>query len=416
MKDFKFSRTASAKLQQSINISIILNYLRKNDSKSRSEISRDLKISAPAVSRVIENLKKRKFVKEIKKIKTESGKRPIPLTINGNKGFVIGIDLGKERLRIALVDFSGKFLKKYDGFIISNKPDIGDKLIKEINKILDDSSKGLYPGNLLAICMGIPAQIDIGTGKILGGIIYSSWKDLNFKKILSDQYGIPVYIENDVNLSALGEKYHSGENELNNFIFIEISKGIGAGLIIDNNLFRGASGSAGEIGYSIVGKENLDFKIKNKGYLEKFTSVESIKKAAIRKISDGDKSKILGLAKGNIETIEAKTVFSAAISEDGLANKIIKDMVDLLSIIFINLILTLNPNIIIIGGEICKLPQVDRLFLRPLIKRIKKVITFKVPEIKLSALLEDAGITGASFQAIETLTKSEFPYEIGETK
>jgi len=415
VKDFKFSRTASAKLQQRINISIILNYLRNNDPKSRSEISRDLKISAPAVSRVIENLKKRKYVQETKKVKTESGKRPTPLKINGSKGFVIGIDLGKERIRIAVLDINGKVLEKYDGFKILNKPDIGDRLIKEINSILDDSKekKNLYPGKLLAVCVGIPAQIDIETGKILGQTFHNSWIGLNLKELLNSQFNIPIYIENDVNLSALGEKYHSRDKKLNNFIFIEISKGIGAGLIIDDHLFRGSSGSAGEIGYSIIGKENFNYKIKDKGYLEKFASVESIKKVAIKKINDGEKSKILSLAGGNIKMIEPQIVFNAAIAEDKLAKKIIKDMVDLLSIRLINLILTLNPNIIIIGGEICKLPLVDKLFLEPLTKRIKETITFKVPEIKISALLEDAGVIGASFQAIETLVKSEFPYEIG---
>jgi len=414
VKDFKFSKTASAKLQHRINISIILNYLRSNDLKSRSEISKDLKISAPAVSRAIEKLKKRKYVKETKKAKTESGKRPIPLIINGSKGFVIGIDLGKERSRIALVDISGNVLKKYDGFSIVDKPNIGERLIKEINKILDygKKEKKLYPGSLLAICLGVPAQIDILTGKIVGGTYYKSWKGLNLKELLNSQFNIPIYIENDVNLSALGEKYQNRDKKLNNFIFIEISKGIGAGLIIDNHLFRGSSGSSGEIGYSIIGKENLGFKIKNKGYLEKFASVESIKKVAIRRINDGEESKILDLVGGNSKIIEPSTVFNAAIEGDELANNIIEDMVDFLSVTIINLILILNPNIIVVGGEICKLPQAEKLFLKPLIIRVKETIIFKIPEIKLSVLLEDAGVTGASFQAIETLIKSEFPYEI----
>ena len=225
VKDFKFSKTASAKLQQRINISIILNYLRNNDPKSRSEISRDLKISAPAVSRVIENLKKRKYVKEIKKVKTKSGKRPTPLKINGRKGFVVGIDLGKERIKIAIVDISGKVLNKYDGPKIMNKPDIGDRLIKEINNILNDSKKNnnLYPGDLLAICVGVPAQIDIETGIILGQTFYNSWNNLNLRELLNNQFNIPIYIENDVNLSAMGEKYQNKDKKLNNFIFIEIS-------------------------------------------------------------------------------------------------------------------------------------------------------------------------------------------------
>ncbi|GAI21683.1 unnamed protein product, partial [marine sediment metagenome] len=139
-------------------------------------------------------------------------------------------------------------------------------------------------GSLKAICVGVPAVIDIGTGKIISAPLYGNWKDLNLKEILESEFNIPVYIENDVNLSALGEKHYGEGKNFKDFIFVEISNGIGAGIIIDNHLFRGSIGSAGEIGFTIINIENLGFKVKNKGFLEKFASVESIKKKAIREI------------------------------------------------------------------------------------------------------------------------------------
>jgi len=195
---------------------------------------------------------------------------------------------------------------------------------------------------------------------------------------------------------------------------MEISNGIGTGVIIDNHLFRGSYGSAGEIGFTITSPDNLGFKVKNKGFLEKFASVESIKKEAERKIKKGIKSLIADMVDGDVKKIEPHVVCQAAIRGDSLANSIIINMVNLLSISIINLVLILNPQIIVIGGDISNLPEVDKLFVKPIIEKVKSSMPFKIPEIDLSNLGENAGIVGASFHAIESLIMSEFPYRIEE--
>lgn len=410
----KFSRTVSSKLQYKINMSIIFNYLRENGSISRAKISRDLKISAPAVSRVIDKLIKDGYVVETEKMITKGGKRPTLLKINQDKGYVIGIDLGKEKFKLALTNFNGETVKKYQGFKISNDKNIAEKMVSEIKKFLNKYSqeKKLKQHKVKAICVGVPADIDTDSGEIISAPLYGNWKELNLKKILRSEFNIPVYIENDVNLSTLGEKHYGEGKEFTDVVFVEISNGIGAGIIIDNHLHRGFHGSAGEVGFTIVNASNLGFKIKNKGFLEKFASVESIKKKAIREIKEGGETKIADMVEKDIEKIEASIVCEAAISGDKLANSIICEMVSFLSIGIINLILIINPQIIVLGGDICSLPEARRLFIEPIIEKINSSIPFKIPEIKLSSLNEDAGIIGASFLATESLLIGEFPYKI----
>lgn len=413
-RSLNFLRTASAGLQYKINISIIFNYIRENGPISRIKISNDLKISPSAVSRVIDKLIKDGYVVEAYKLKTNSGKRPTLLKINQDKGYVIGIDLAKEKFKLALANFNGEIFEKYRGFKISNNKNIVEKIINEIKEILGryHQYEKMRWGSLKAICVGVPAVIDIDNGKIISAPLYGNWKDLNLKEILESEFNIPVYIENDVNLSALGEKHYREGKNFKDFIFIEISNGIGAGIIIDNHLFRGSLGSAGEIGFTIINIENLGFKVKNKGFLEKFAAVESIKKKAIREIRNGRKTIITEMVKNDIEKIEPYMVCEAATRGDELASNIIKEMVNFLSIGIINLILIQNPQIIVLGGDICSLPEVRRLFLEPIIEKIKSSIPFKIPEIKLSSLSEDAGVVGASFQAIESLLTNKFPYKI----
>jgi predicted NBD/HSP70 family sugar kinase len=413
MDTLNFSRTVSSKLQNKINKSIIFNYLRENSPISRAKISKNLKISAPAVSRVIEKLIIEGYVVETEKIKTKSGKRPTLLKINKDKGYVIGIDLGKEKIKVALTNLNSEIIEKHQGFKILDNRDIAIKIKSEIKKFLNKyNQRKIKLKKVKAICIGVPAVVDIDTGKIISAPLYESWKDLNLKEILSNEFNIPIYIENDVNLSALGEKKYGEAKRFKNIIFVEISNGIGAGIIINNQLIRGSNGSAGEIGFTIINSENLGFKIKNKGFLEKFASVEGIKKKAIREIKEGRKTTISNIVKNNIEKIEPSIVCEEAIKGDELANNIITEMVNFLSIGIINLILILNPQIIVLGGDICNLPEVNKLFMKPIIERIKGPIPFKTPKIKLSSLGEDAGIIGASYLAVESIITAKFPYKI----
>jgi predicted NBD/HSP70 family sugar kinase len=416
----KFSKTASSELQSKINTSIIFNYIRENGPMSRIKISTDLGISPSAVSRVVDKLIKEQYVVEAGKVKTKGtkgGKRPILIGVREDMGYVVGIDLGKEKLKIALANFNGDVIGVYKSFKISNDKNIAEKVVDEIKKVLaryQQQYSNIKKNELRAICIGIPAIIDKESGKIIGASLYSEWKDLNFKKIISSEFNIPVYVENDVNLSALGEKYYGKGKNFKDIIFVEISSGIGAGIIIDNQLYRGSEGLAGEIGFTVLGIKNLDFKAGKKGFLEESISLEGIKKKAINEIKNGRETVITEIVKNDVNLIEPRIIFEAAIQKDKLAKDIINEIVNYLSVVIINLILTINPQDIVLGGDIYDLPDVEKLILEPLREKIKNPIPFKLPEIELTSLGEDAGTIGASYNAIDSLIIEKFPYKIEE--
>ena len=195
-------------------------------------------------------------------------------------------------------------------------------------------------------------------------------------------------------------------------VFIEISNGIGAGVVIDNHLHRGFKGSVGEIGFTIINESNLDNSSINEGNLEKFASVGSIKKRVLREIKLGRNTSLSELFKDNYEKIEPAIICEYAYKNDDLSKEIIENISTLLSITILNIILLLNPQIVILGGDICSLPHVEELFLVPIINKIESALPFDKPEIKLSQLGEDAGLIGGTFMAIESLLVEEFPYKI----
>jgi predicted NBD/HSP70 family sugar kinase len=415
MRTLKLTGTINSALQNRINRSVIFHYLRENGPSYRARISKDLQISAPAVSRVIEKLIEERYVIETDKIVTSTGKRPTQLRINAERGIVIGVDLIKERVELAITDFSGKVLSTYHGFKFTEEIHVLESLINDIRKVLDCHKRVESQSHccLEAIGIGIPAVVDQISGEVLDAPLYNNLIGLNLKKELERVFHIPVYVENVVRLSTLGEKNYGEGRNVNNFVYVEISNGIGAGIIIENYLVRGTNGAAGEIGFSIVGRENLGYKVKTKGYLENNASVDTLRTLALREIKNKKATMISTLVNNDLKKLDPSVVCIAATRGDKVALEIVAEVVDIISIEIIQLTLILNPQLIVIGGDFCNLPSVNELFVEPIIKNIRRSIPFISPvDIKLSALGEDAGVIGASFFAIESLLTGEFPYAI----
>jgi predicted NBD/HSP70 family sugar kinase len=417
VRTLKLSNTISSKLQNKINESIIFNYLRENKSISRAKIAKDLKISAPTVSKIVDELIGREYVIGIGKEESTGGKRPTQLKFNSDIGCVIGVDLGKDKIRMARCDLSGNILEKHVGSKIFYKDkELLNKIIKEIEQFIDranlSDSQKQERSPLKVICLGVPGDIDITTGKVISASLFEDWENLELKEIFTERFGLPIYIENSTNIAAMGENYCGEGRKFRDIVFLEVSEGIGAGIIIDNHIFRGSYNAAGEVGFMVAGLENLYFAYKNKGYMERVASPGSIEKQAIQAIKDGKKTLIKEIVSNDLTKIDSSIVCRAAILGDSLANEIIKEIVEHLAVIVINLTLILNPQIIVIGGDICTLPDVNKLFIEPLKSITKGIVPFEIPEIKLSLLGEDGGIIGASFFAIDNFLVEEFPYKI----
>ena len=207
-KSLKFKETANSKVQFKINSSIIYNYLRKKGLISRIEISKNLNISPSAVSRAINKLIKDGYVIETEKIVTKIGKRPMLLKVNPDFGYVLGINLGETNLSATITDFCERPIESYSGFKISNSENISNQLINEIKQIFKkmELTENIDRNKVKAICLGIPATVDHNSGKIKSAPLFENWKKINFKNVIREEFKIPVFVDNDVNLSALGEK------------------------------------------------------------------------------------------------------------------------------------------------------------------------------------------------------------------
>jgi predicted NBD/HSP70 family sugar kinase len=402
-RSFTVPDTANSLMQNRINISIIFNYLRAHGVAYRAQIARDLGISAPAVSRAIEKLLKDEYVIESEKVTVENGKKAAQVSVNAERGYIVGVDLLAEPIMIAISDFGGTLQDTYLAPAIDRTSDFSDYLIASIVSGLrafeGKSAKGC--AHILAIGIGVPAVVDPRTGSILSASLYEGIAKSNIHARVSGYFKIPVFIENISNLAAIGEWKRGVGRNARNLLFIEIGNGIGAGIILDGDLYRGAQGAAGEIGYFITESAGLGYDSSKSGYLESRASLAAFRLSGATPAEAPD---------SRYQSVTALLDAARAGASDAVG--FIRDATRHLAAATINIMLLLNPEMVIIGGAICELPDIDVLILNPLIEEVIRNYPFTPASIRLASLGAKASLIGALQFALDSLVVHTYPYRL----
>lgn len=411
MKPLQVTATANATLQNRINVSVVFHHIRECGPVYRAEIARELHLSAPAVSRAVEALKAEGYVVETDKVRTDSGKRATHLLVNSSVGWVIGIDLLKEPTKIAIANLQCDIVDEWEGFKLGNDVDVERELYREIEAVIARHGRR---EELKAISVGVPAVVD-EAGTIATAFLYSSLEGLAVKDLLEERFGVPAFVENGVNLSALAEAKRGVGRNCRNFAFIEVSNGIGAGIVVERNLVHGRHGSAGEIGFIKPGGFSKPGNDGATHYLEEVASTEALPRKAVERVRAGARAPVLlERSGGGLESITAASVCAAALAGDELSRELLTEATGYLSTAVINLALVLDPERIILGGDICHLPGVEELFVEPIRHNLQEAVPFAVPELILSSLHDSAGVIGSAQLAVDSLLTGLYPYRMDQ--
>lgn len=399
MKPLKISATANANLQNAINTSIIFNHIRENGPRYRAQIVRDLGLSAPAVSRAVEYLQREGFLIESKRNRTGSGKLASWFSVNPDKGYVIGVDLIASPAKLAIFDYACTLKEELRSSLLIDGKDPKTGIIKALESIIGQHGT---TGNISAISFGLPAVIG-AHGNAAGAALYGDLEGVNLKEILEPIFGIPVFAENTANLAALAESRFGIGRGSHSFVFIEVSNGIGAGIVQEGNLIRGRQGAAGEIGYGLIESGGAT--------LERRASLIAVGTAGIRAIEESPGS-VLAKLVGNPQSCTARKVFEAASQGCATSRGLIAETTELLATAVQHVVLLLDPELVIIGGEICDFPGIDELVVGPLRSKVGECLPFAKPAIELSRIGHSAGVLGAATFALESLVLRRYPYKL----
>jgi predicted NBD/HSP70 family sugar kinase len=256
------SQGADNATMRTFNRQLILNYLRIHEKKTRVAIARDLGISRATVSSIIQLLEKDNLVCEGEKVGATStgatskgGKRATLVHFNVNAGYIIGVDLGRSRLRIYLMNLKPDIIDQNDYALdINIEASEGIRFIAEVIKRLIQKNPDTRD-KTRGIGIALPGVLDPTSRRLVSPLDLANWSNANIpiqlRKELEYDKNIPIYLDNDANMGALGESRYGSKAGCRNMVYIKLSNAIGAGLILNGELYRG-NGAAGELGHVLI--------------------------------------------------------------------------------------------------------------------------------------------------------------------
>ncbi len=376
-----------------INRSAILEIIRRESPISRTAIAERLNVSLPTVMRIVDGLVEEGFVRTEGTTEWSGGRRRPLLKFNADGFVVVGVDMGATKFYGAVSDLGGKILAEIDmGRHGTESKGNYERLLELIDALL---ANPLIAGRKVrGIGVGVPG-ITLHRDGIVKWAYTLNWRDFPLKKQLADHYGLPITVDNDVNLAAMGELWFGAGQNTQNMILVVCGKGIGAGIIIDGALYRGGSEASGEVGSFIPGREFLGKNYQDFGALESVASgIGILERARVGLQSSRDQSAL--------DAMTEEDVFTAARQGQPWATAIIDESVDFLAIAIANLAVSFDPELIVLGGGIS--PFGD-LYVEPILQRIKGAIP-TLPKLVVSSLGLRAGVVGAITNVLHATSKS----------
>jgi len=270
--------------------------------------------------------------------------------------FVIGVDLGGTKIYTALAARGGEVLAETKVPTEAGKGPrhVIDRIVDSVEQV--QKAAKIPPGTVRALALGAPGPLDTAKG-IIHFAPNLHWHNIPVRQILEEKFSIPVLLDNDANLAALGEHVFGAGRGEENMVYITVSTGVGGGLILGGRLYRGSSDGAGEIGHMTVSPGGPLCGCGNHGCLEAVASGTAIAREAGELVARGGGQRILDEAGGDPGKISAALVAAAAAGGDPEAAAIITEAARFLGIGVANIINLLNPSLVVLGGGVMEIGE-----------------------------------------------------------
>ena len=331
---------------------------------SRAGIAKEIGLSRAAVSTIVNDLIETGIIRDAAQRAKTSGRPRTLLEVDPDAGYIVGIDMGASHIRVVLTNFGATALAEKEISIdIAKGPDF---CISQTNDLLESllAETGLTMSLISAIGIGVPGPIASEAGMVIAPPIMPGWDRFPIRGTLEKLWGRPVSVNNDAELGALGEWAYGAGRGARDLAYIKVGTGIGAGLLIGGRIYRGSTGSAGEIGHLTMDNDGPLCTCGNRGCLEAFSGGHAIAQRALEAIQAGKRTQ---LAQMKPSDVTAKDVAAAARRGDLVAQQIMAEAGEHLGVAMAGLVNIFNPDIVVVGGGVA---QIGDLFLEPIRKTV----------------------------------------------
>ncbi len=315
------------------------------------------------------------------------------------EGCVMGIDLGASHLHFAIADLRGEILVESS---LKIRPEAGPrKLIAQTTSQVRRLMTRSRSGPLQALAMGVPSPVDASRGVVAHAINLPGWRNVRLGRALEREFRVPVFLENDANMAAIGEHWKGVARSVDHFVFIALGTGVGSGIFADGKLYRGRSGAAGEVHRMNLEWQRAGEDFGDVGYFESYASGLGIAAEGRRllrpKPACAGRRRRRSRGGGMAGERDAYFVFASYRRGNLEARRILVKAFTLLGVGIANLVSVLDPELIVLGGGVAQ--GAPGLLLKTVRKTVQQIHP-EPPPIKLSALWDHAQTYGAIISAL----------------
>lgn len=381
-------------------LSKILTSLQRLKSSTRPELARATGLGRTSVAKHVEIASKLNLVREGSFGSSTGGRVPRLLEFNKDSGYLLVAELGATGMSVARSDLCGSIEEISEVSIdISAGP---EKVLKEVEKIFDKFTLN-SKNSLWGIGIGLPGPVEFARGVPMSPPIMPGWDKYAVRERFQGRYNAPVWIDNDVNLMALGEATLNLDKKYEELIYIKIGTGIGAGIISSKKLHRGAQGSAGDIGHIAVSEPNeIICRCGNMGCLEAVAGGAALGRDATTAVEQ-EKSSFLAERLKRNKILTGKDVTDGARSGDVWSVDAVTRAGRQVGQVLATLINFYNPSLVIIGGGVSSAGDLLLAAIRETVYRRSLPLATRDLEIRLSDLDDRAGLRGAAEMVVSEL-------------
>jgi predicted NBD/HSP70 family sugar kinase len=393
----KNHRGGQPRLLRAINERALLETLRRVGPSSRPQLARMAGLSKPTVSLALANLEGAGLVRPVGPATPSLGRTAMLYEVDPTAGYVVGIDIGRAWIRIAAADLSGHIVARRDE---RNRERSATALVRMVSEVAHGvvAAAGLTWEQVAHTVVGGPGVFDPDSDRLLLAPNLPGWSRPGLMSSLREALPPSVALDNDANLAAVGERSYGSGRDADTFVYVSIGTGIGMGIIIDGELYRGAHGAAGEVAYLPLpgdGDAGADRDARLRGIMEAAASADAVVRTAKR----------LGMAGAS----SAKRVFAAARAGDELALAAVESEAERLALIVGTVAAILDPEFVLLGGGVGS--NID--LLRPPLERRLAELTPLGPRVAEGQLGQDAIVLGAVASALDIARDLVFEQRAG---
>lgn len=367
---------------------------------SRTALADRTGLAHSSITRLIRILERHDLVRAVELGESTGGRPPILLAFNKEAGVILAVDLGSIVLRGAIYDVLGNRLdlieRPYTGLgtqaIHAQLTKLADELVASCARL------GKRP---LAIAISVPGTVDLESATIVD-VTNLDLRDYAVGSLLGARHRLPVLIEHDTIAAAYAERYYGAGRESENMIYITVSQGIGAGILLQNHIHRGESGLAGEIGHVTIVRDGPLCLCGRRGCLEAVAGAQAIIRSTRQALYEANGDGTVGgehLSQLDPATLTIEEITQAAAQNDPVALPILVQAADYIAQAIGSLTCILDINTVIVGGEV---GAAGETFLAPLRASLPRYQFISNPTVVLPAVLnQDASIRGVSMLAVQ---------------